>query len=72
MSQATMTEAPTRQPMNGVNIPGLFATINAVAGQPELAKEYPYILSTGARTPLYWNCEGRQSSWTPSRRPPLR
>ena len=38
MSQATMTEAPTRQPMNGVNIPGLFATINAVDGQRELAK----------------------------------
>jgi anaerobic selenocysteine-containing dehydrogenase len=31
--------------------------------QPELAKKYPYILSTGARTPLYWNAEGRQSSW---------
>jgi len=38
MSQATMTEAPTRQPMNGVNVPGLFATINAVDGQRELAK----------------------------------
>jgi uncharacterized OsmC-like protein len=38
MSQATMTEAPTRQPMNGVNTPALFATINAVAGQRELAK----------------------------------
>jgi uncharacterized OsmC-like protein len=38
MSQATTTEAPTRQPMNGVNIPGFFATINAVDGQRELAK----------------------------------
>jgi uncharacterized OsmC-like protein len=38
MSQATMTEAPARPPMNGVNIPGLFATINAVDGQRELAK----------------------------------
>jgi len=38
MSQATMTEAPTRQPMNGVNTPGLFATINAVDAQRELAK----------------------------------
>jgi uncharacterized OsmC-like protein len=38
MSQATMTEAPTRQPMNGVNTPALFATINAVDGQRELAK----------------------------------
>jgi uncharacterized OsmC-like protein len=33
-----MTEAPSRQPMNGVNVPGLFATINAVDGQRELAR----------------------------------
>ena len=38
MSQATMTEAPARQPMNGVNTPGLFATIDAVDAQRELAK----------------------------------
>jgi uncharacterized OsmC-like protein len=38
MSQATMTEAPARPPLNGVNTPGLFATINAVDGQRELAK----------------------------------
>ena len=37
MSQATATETRTRQPMNGVNIPALFATINAVDGQRELA-----------------------------------
>ena len=38
MSQATMTETPTRPPLNGVNTPGLFATIDAVAEQRELAK----------------------------------
>ena len=38
MSQATMTEKPPRQPMNGVNTPGLFATINAVDAQRELGK----------------------------------
>lgn len=38
--QETMTrEAPrTRVPMNGVDTPNLFATINAVKGQPELAR----------------------------------
>jgi uncharacterized OsmC-like protein len=29
---------PAPQPLNGVDTPTLFATINAVAGQPELAK----------------------------------
>lgn len=38
MSQATMTEAPTRPPLNGVNTPALFATIDAVDGQRELGK----------------------------------
>jgi len=39
MSQATMTEArPARPPLNGVNTPALFATINAVDGMRELAK----------------------------------
>lgn len=33
MSQATM-----RGPINGVDVPTLFATLNAVRGQPELAK----------------------------------
>ena len=37
MSQQTM-EKPTRGPLNGVDVPTLFATIDAVAGQPELAK----------------------------------
>lgn len=37
MSQAT-AEAPTRGPLNGVDVPTLFATINAVDGQRELAK----------------------------------
>jgi len=34
----TMTEPRKREPMNGVDVPTLFATINAVAGQRELAK----------------------------------
>jgi uncharacterized OsmC-like protein len=38
MSQATMTEPRTRGPMNGVDVPTLFATINAVDGQRELAQ----------------------------------
>jgi len=39
MSQ-TSTKTPKRQPqpLNGVDTPTLFATINAVKGQPELAK----------------------------------
>jgi uncharacterized OsmC-like protein len=37
MEQATMTK-PERKPMNGVDVPTLFATINAVGDQPELAK----------------------------------
>jgi len=37
MSAATETKKP-RQPLNGVDVPTLFATINAVAGQPELAQ----------------------------------
>jgi uncharacterized OsmC-like protein len=38
MSQATMNEPRTRGPMNGVDVPTLFATINAVDGQRELAQ----------------------------------
>jgi len=37
MSQATETKREP-MPLNGVDTPTLFATINAVAGQPELAK----------------------------------
>ena len=37
MSAATETKKP-RQPLNGVDVPTLFATISAVAGRPELAK----------------------------------
>ena len=37
MSQATKTERPARQPLDGVNIPALFATIDAVGGQRDLA-----------------------------------
>jgi uncharacterized OsmC-like protein len=39
MSEAqVVTATRERVPLNGVNTPALFATINAVAGQPELAK----------------------------------
>jgi len=37
MSQATMTPPRKREPMNGVNTPALFATIDAVNAQRELA-----------------------------------
>jgi len=38
-STQTTTAAPkkVKKPLNGVDVPTLFATINAVAGQPELA-----------------------------------
>ena len=38
MSQATMTERPAPQPMNGVDVPTLFATIGAVDAQRALAQ----------------------------------
>jgi uncharacterized OsmC-like protein len=38
MSQATMNERPVRGPMNGVDVPTLFATIGAVDAQRELAQ----------------------------------
>jgi len=38
MSQTQTQTRPERGPLNGVDTPTLFATINAVAGQPELAK----------------------------------
>ena len=37
MSQGTMDKPRTRGPLNGVDTPTLFATIDAVAGQRELA-----------------------------------
>lgn len=37
MSQSTMNQPATRGPLNGVDTPTLFATINAVAEQRELA-----------------------------------
>lgn len=37
MSETTMTRPETRGPLNGVDTPTLFATIDAVAEQPELA-----------------------------------
>ena len=37
MTTETMTRKP-REPRNGVNVPQLFATIDAVRGQPELAR----------------------------------
>lgn len=38
MSQSTMEQPRTRGPLNGVDTPTLFATIDAVAGQRELAR----------------------------------
>ncbi len=38
MSDTPSSVAPTRAPLNGVNTPVLFATINAVKGTPALAK----------------------------------
>ena len=38
MSQATVNETRTKGPLNGVDTPTLFATINAVDGQRELAQ----------------------------------
>jgi len=38
MSQATMSDAPAHRPLNGVNTPGLFATIDAVDAQRDLAR----------------------------------
>lgn len=37
MSMATTAERPTRGPLNGVDVPTLFATIGVVKGQRELA-----------------------------------
>ncbi len=37
MSQTT-TDAPTRGPLNGVDVPTLFATLDVVKGKPELAR----------------------------------
>ena len=37
MSETTMTPPQTRGPLNGVDVPTLFATIDAVDGQRELA-----------------------------------
>ncbi|MEQ8331331.1 MAG: OsmC family protein [Longimicrobiales bacterium] len=38
MSQSTMEKPAARGPLNGVDTPTLFATIDVVAGQPDLAK----------------------------------
>lgn len=38
MSEATMKQSRKREPMNGVDVPTLFATLDAVKGQPEIAK----------------------------------
>ncbi len=37
MNETTTTTKPAPMPRNGVDVPTLFATINAVKGQPELA-----------------------------------
>ncbi len=38
MQDQTSTMTKTREPLNGVDVPTLFATINAVRQQPELAR----------------------------------
>lgn len=38
MSEATMKQSRKREPLNGVDVPTLFATLDAVKGQPEIAK----------------------------------
>lgn len=38
MSQSTMEQPQTRGPLNGVDVPALFATIDAVDNQKELAR----------------------------------
>lgn len=57
MTQATMDQARTRGPLNGVDVPTLFATLDAVRGQPELARfqfraENRWISGTHSRTTL--------------------
>lgn len=38
MTATTVKPAPQRQPLNGVDVPTLFATLDVVKAQPELAK----------------------------------
>ncbi len=38
MSQTAMKKKRTPEPLNGVDVPTLFATLDAVKGQPQLAK----------------------------------
>ena len=38
MTEATMTQKRKPEPLNGVDVPTLFATLDVVKGQPELAK----------------------------------
>src|SRR5215813_2028659 len=38
MTTAAVQPRPTRAPLNGVDTPTLFATLDVVKGQPELAK----------------------------------
>ncbi|MEJ2206089.1 MAG: OsmC family protein [Gemmatimonadota bacterium] len=58
MSQATMNETRTRGPLNGVDTPTLFATVNAVDGQRELAQfrfraENTWQTGTHSRTSIH-------------------
>ncbi|MDX1746997.1 MAG: OsmC family protein [Halobacteriales archaeon] len=65
MTQTTMQQRQTRGPLNGVDVPTLFATLDAVKGQPELAQfrfraENRWISGTHSRSSLttYWGAGG--------------
>jgi uncharacterized OsmC-like protein len=65
MTQSTMDKPAARGPLNGVDVPTLFATLDAVKGQPELARfrfraENRWISGTHSRNSLttYWGAGG--------------
>jgi uncharacterized OsmC-like protein len=65
MTQTTMDQPTTRGPLNGVDVPTLFATLAAVKGQPELARfrfqaKNEWIAGTHSRNSLttYWGAGG--------------
>lgn len=65
MTQTTMDQPTTRGPLNGVDVPTLFATLDVVKGQPELARfrfqaKNEWIAGTHSRNSLttYWGAGG--------------
>lgn len=63
----TMTQPRKREPMNGVDVPTLFATIDAVAGQRELARfrfraTNKWVAGTNSRTTVesFYGAGGEQ------------